>query len=396
MLASAMTLLATVLAASRTSAESSYQVLERFRGAQGMFPQAALVADNSGNLYGTTVSGGIRNCHQGCGVVFRVAADGTYKVLYSFQGHGDGYETLAPLLVDGQGTLYGTTERSGAYSDGTAFKLTQDGTKTILHSFGQDQDGAYPQGGISLAPDGNFYGAAALGGANNSGTLFRLAPDGTETTLYSFCHGTTCSGGEVPESRLLIDGQGNLYGTTVQGGDFGCAGNSNGYGCGVVFKYAPNGKYKVLHTFGESPSDGIMPETGLVADSGGNLYGVTERGGINNFGVIYKLTPHGREKILHEFAGQEGAYPYCDLLLDGQGRLVGTAALGGKDDAGVIFAIDTDGRNFKILHDFGDGPDGALPVGAVVQVNTSLYGVTQSGGRGCHGPGCGVVYKFIP
>jgi uncharacterized repeat protein (TIGR03803 family) len=254
-----------------------------------------------------------------CAALIVTAAAGSAQaapketVLYSFKGGSDGSNPAAGLIVDSSGNLYGTTFNggggSGCGSDfgcGTAFKLAPDGTETVLHAFTGGSDGGLPEAGLIADGSSNLYGTAYQGGASNLGVVFKLAPDGTETVLYSFKGG---GDGGVPAGTLIADSSGNLYGTTSEGGGSGCFGN----GCGTVFKLAPDGTETVLHAF-TGGSDGAHPNVALIADGAGNLYGTTGGGGITlcyeGCGTVFKLAPDGTETVLHAFTGAAtGIFP---------------------------------------------------------------------------------------
>jgi uncharacterized repeat protein (TIGR03803 family) len=192
------------------SAAPTETVLHSFSGNDGAQPIAGLIADGNGNLYGTTAKGGA----SGNGVVFKLAPGGTYTVLYSFTGGSDGRFPQAGLIADSSGNLYGTTQFGGATGNGVVFKLTPGGTETVLYSFCHlpgCTDGAYPQAGLIADSSGNLYGTTPYGGASNDGVVFKLASGGTETVLYSFLGG---GDGAFPGAALIADGSGNLYGTT--------------------------------------------------------------------------------------------------------------------------------------------------------------------------------------
>ena len=289
----------------------SFAVLYSFGGypTDGTNPQAGLLRDAAGNLYGTTFYGGSGNCFDiyaslaGCGVVFKLSAMGTEKVLYSFAGPPDGQYPVAGLTQDAAGNLYGTTEFGGVYNDycenpnphnaytcGVVFKLSPSGTETVLHTFaGRPTDGGNPYAGLLRDAAGNLYGTTLNGGAHGSGVVFKLSPTGTETLLHTF----TGPDGARPSAGLIKDTLGNLYGTTEIGG--ACA--YTGDGCGVVFELircssSPSGyDFKVLHTF-TGGADGAYPVAALVRDAAGNLYGTTSQGGgTHNGGVVFRLTP---------------------------------------------------------------------------------------------------------
>ena len=361
-----------------------------------------LIADGAGNLYGTTFGGG---SDQSYGTIFKMTPTGTETVLHRFNGE-DGAGPEAGLIADAAGNLYGTT-KYGGLNYGTVFKLTlnPDGTYShgILHSFaGYPIDGTAPDGLVADAA-GNLYGTTTAGGASSCGgfgcgTAFKLTrnPDGTysETVLYSFI-GRSGDGwfggsdGQYPFSGLIADSGGNLYGTTYYGGGIGC----EPYGCGTVFRLTPNpdGSYSesVLHSF-SGGSDGAAPYAGLLADTGGNLYGTTSTGGgavvcSAGCGTVFKLTvnPDGTysESVLHSFAGgSDGEAPYADLIADAAGNLYGTTSAGGVVDAfGTVFVLRPTGA-LVVLHRFTFG-EGANPfAGLMADAAGNLYGTTHAGG----------------
>ena len=339
----------------------------------GSFPQANLIADKEGALYGTTVSGG-NGCPlttSGCGTVFKLTppAKGqtawTETVLYSFGG-SDGAYPHSSLIADKEGALYGTTQGGGTgiiVNEGTVFKLTPPAkgqtawTETVLYSFcslSNCSDGAQPNG-LIFDKDGALYGSASLGGSitcgtgSGCGTVFKLIPPAKgqsnwkEAVLYSFAGG---SNGAFPLAALIFDDEGALVSTTVSGG-VGCA-SGQVAGCGTVFKLTPpakgqsNWKETVLYTFCSLPgcSDGAGPAAGLIADRRGVLFGTAQSGGIgcpqnSGCGIVFKLTPPAKgqtawkETALYRFSGTDGANPYAGLIADKQNSLFGTTLRGG-------------------------------------------------------------------
>jgi uncharacterized repeat protein (TIGR03803 family) len=268
------------------------QVLHNFNG-DGYDPEAGLVMDNAGNLYGTTGGG---NQDYPYGTVFElsptVGGEWTVKVLHSFNGADGDDPWFGSLILDGAGNLYGTTLRGGTYGAGVVFELmpTMDGnwTETVLHSFSQDgTDGCLPWGGVILDATGSLYGTTWVCGSNNAGVVFKLTPTGdgswTETLLHTFGGGTD---GANPEAALIFDSAGNLYGTTSAGGNYG-------YGYGTVFELVPNSSggwtEQILYNFRNSP-DGNAPDTPLVLDGAGNIYGATGGGGTYGYGTAFELT----------------------------------------------------------------------------------------------------------
>ncbi len=281
----------TVFSVSTTGSES---VLYSFNRTNGANPAAGLI-DVNRRFYGTTTFGGARDCGQlspfiSCGTVYRITPSGKEYVLFRFTGGGDGSGWSPHAgLIDANGTLYGTTVLGGRHIDGVVFSITTSGTEKVLHSFGKRPDGIYPRAGL-IGVNGTFYGTTEYGGAYNCGsinygcgTVFSITPDGKEEVLHSFGSGTD---GSIPDASL-IDVNGTLYGTTNQGGAYSCG--SGNYGCGTVFSITPDGKEKVLHSFG-SGTDGSTPNAGLI-DVNGTLYGTTSNGGTHNNGTVFALTP---------------------------------------------------------------------------------------------------------
>jgi uncharacterized repeat protein (TIGR03803 family) len=359
-----------------TSAAITETVLHSFAGgpSDGADARAGLIVDGAGNLYGTTLRGGASDN----GVVFKLAPDGTEMVLHPFAGgDSDGAFPFGGLIADGAGNLYGTTAGGGA-GFGVVFKLAPNGTETVLYSFtGPPVDGANPLAGLIADGASNLYGTTELGGsaAFGSGVVFKLAPDGTETVLHSFAGAN--SDGAFPEAGLIADGAGNLYGTTSQGGV------SNN---GVVFKLAPNGIETVLHSFAGGPSDGADARAGLIVDGAGNLYGTTLRGGASDNGVVFKLAPDGTETVLYSFAGVDGSGPLAGLIADRAGNLYGTTSGGGASGRGVVFKLAPNGIE-TVLHSFAGSPsDGASPLaGLIADRAGNLYGTTAGGGASSNG-----------
>ncbi len=296
-------------------------------GTDGTEPLTGLVRDTKGNLYGTTYQGGAHTW----GTVFELTPSGTETILYSFDRSGTGGYFPQGLVRDTKGNLYGTTEQGGTYGFGTVFELTPSGTETVLHSFGQTaSDGFYPVGGPVMDTNGNLYGTTYSGGAHGVGTVYEVTSSGNETVLYSF--GATAADGNYPQAGLVRDTAGNLYGTTFQGG---------ASSVGTVFELTPSGTETILHSFGETPTDGTYPEAALVRDRNGNLYSTTQYGGAYTYGTVFELTPSGTETILHNFDHNktDGIEPGAGLVLDTKGNFYGTTALGGTYHHGTIFEV---------------------------------------------------------
>jgi uncharacterized repeat protein (TIGR03803 family) len=329
-----------------------------FNSTKGTGPMAGLLRDKAGNLYGTTTLGGDTNCFQyGCGTVFRLDKTGKETVLHKFHGTPDGQFPEALLVKDDAGNLYGTAYMGGKYGFGEVFRLDKTGKETILHSFagplGGGGDGAYPYPGVILDATGNLFGVTGAGGASGGGTVYKVDVSGGETLLHSFAG----ADGDGPNSVLAVDLAGNLYGTTQAGGNSGCTGGS---GCGVVFKLLRHGETwteTVLYVFCSlsNCADGQRPDMGpLVMDSSGNLYGTTIFGGTSSncsgegCGVVFKLGPNGKETVLHSFTGgADGGIPTIGVIIDKSGNLYGATAgggdlncaIGGDQGCGVVFRL---------------------------------------------------------
>lgn len=391
----------------------------------GVFPQAGLIVDQAGNLYGTTTEGGTGSGCQGaggCGVVFELGPNGTETVLYSFQGGGDGSAPDAGVIMDQAGDIYGTTIGGGIAgcgiygACGTVFKLAPDGTHTVLYSFkGGGKDGGLPAAPLLVDQEGNLYGTTTAGGGAGCGgygcgTVFKLAPDGTETLLHAFRGGS--DGASLFADGLIADQTGNLYGMTNEGGSGSCG----GAGCGTIFKIATDGTETILHAFEGGRRDGTAPEGSLIMDQAGNLYGTSFEGGrwagprCFNYGcgTIFKLAPNGTLKLLHSFRGNlDGALPTGGLVEDQAGNFYGTTLAGGHgfhccnacgpnyNGCGTVFKLARDGTETVFRLTFADGHH---PFdGLVADRSGNLYGTTTTGsGTDCGGGGCGTVFKFKP
>ncbi len=391
-LALALAFLASLGGAQAKSGFVLYSFCAKPSCGDGANPFAGLIADSQGNFYGTTNGGGT----YGFGTVFKLPPGGKAKVLYSFQSGSDGASPLAGLIADDQGNLYGTTSQGGKNGDGTVFKLTPRGRETVLYSFcalPSCGDGYAPNAGLIADAQGNLYGTTLKGGQyseDHGGTVFKLTPHGIETVLYSFCLETNCTDGSSPYASLLADDQGNLYGTTEVGGK---------YNDGTVFKLTPDGTETVLHSFCSKPScaDGKYPYAALIADSEGNLYGTTNGGGGTatcgaGCGTAFKLAPDGKETVLHAFCSKpncvDGYFPYAGLIADSLGNFYGTTEDGGKYGTGAVFQLAPNGRE-TVLHSFCSKPscsDGFLPyAGLIADGLGNLYGTTYEGGKYSNG-----------
>jgi uncharacterized repeat protein (TIGR03803 family) len=348
------------------------KVLHSFKanGKDGYYPSGSLIFDASGNLYGTTSTGGAHSA----GTVFELtpAAGGIWgeRILHNFNyGAKDGNSPQASLIFDASGNLYGTTYGGGVHGGGTVFELTPaaggNWTERLLHSFKNDANGWAPGSTLTRGAAGSLYGTTIFGGdlgcgSNGAGcgTVFELTSKAgggwTERALCRF----NGKDGESPSSSVIFGASGSLYGTTALGGDLTCG---NGYGCGTVFKLTPKagGRWpeSVLHEFNANGKDGTYPEGGLVFDASGSLYSTTYEGGALSCyygygcGTVFELTPTAgggwTEKVLHTFSnnGRNGSGPVASLIFDASGNLYGTTIRGGdqscgnSDGCGTVFEI---------------------------------------------------------
>ncbi len=313
----------------------------------GSVPVAGLIRDDAGNLYGTTEDGGNPGCspNHGCGVVFEFDTTGKERVLHRFCSEdncADGSLPYASLIFDPDGNLYGTTASGGAYNAGAVFRLDRTGHEIVLYSFTGGTDGGYPETGLLRDSAGSLYGTTTFGGIVGYGVAFRLAPSGQETVLHSFCSSGNCADGSEPSSSLILDENGNLYGTTSIGGSYAC---NPRHGCGVVFEIDPSGNETVLRTFADLAADGAYPAGRLVRNVAGTIYGSTPTGGKGIMGgVVFRLDTTGREAVLHNFCSlsdcADGESPNI-LVRDVEGNAYSTTSQGGDPSCycGTVFEI---------------------------------------------------------
>jgi uncharacterized repeat protein (TIGR03803 family) len=346
----------------------------------GANPSAALVMDAQSNLYGTTQTGGIYNY----GAVFKLDSSGTEAILHSFN-NADGSFPGGPLLEDATGNFYGTTQQGGLSSEGTVFKLTSSGELTVLHSFG-GADGCDPQGSLISDAKGNLYGTASLCGTFGYGTVFKLTPKGKLAVLHNFAGGK--KDGNGPYAGLIRDDRANLYGETTGGG-------ASNYG--VAFRLSARGKLTILHSFTGWITDGCYPAGNLVMDHQGDIYGTTSGCGSSGYGlgdgVVYRIDKRGTERVLYSFlGGTDGNSPNAGVVLDPQGNLYGTTLYGGSTGWGTIFELNASGTE-TVLHSFAQETDGGKPYGGVLRdAAGTLYGTAYYGGSAENG----TVWELAP
>jgi uncharacterized repeat protein (TIGR03803 family) len=318
----------------------------------GIFPAYGMLLAENGKLYGTTASGGTEQV----GTIYTFSPSAGVTTIYNFcakqKGFDcvNGFEPEGGLIQGADGNFYGTTIYGGAASTpaGTLFKITPAGDLTTLYSFcaaGACPGGAHPTAPPVQTANGNLYGTANFGGANNSsdclsegcGAIYQATPAGEVTTLYNFCSKTNCTDGSTPVAGLVQGNDGNLYGTTLWGGDGGTQNICYG-ACGTLFKITPAGKLTTLYNFCSKPkcADGSSPYSTLTLGSDGNFYGTTANGGtganqcstLNGCGTIFKITPKGKLTTLHSFNLTDGYYPTA-LFQATDGDFYGTTTAGG-------------------------------------------------------------------
>jgi uncharacterized repeat protein (TIGR03803 family) len=374
-------------------------VLHSFTGGNdGARPQTGLTFDRGGNLYGTTHGGGF-----GSGTVFRLTRHGsswTLSPLHSFN-RTDGYGPQSSLIFGPDGALYGTTSGGGQHGDGTVFVLRPPQTvcktvscpwtETLLYSFTGGEDSMDPEGALVFDSSGNLYGVAYgdnFPGAHGpqgygNGSVWELVHAGgawTFNLVYGF---TGLQGdGEGPAGGVVFDSAGNLYGTTIYGGE---------YGEGTVFQLIPSGAGWTEQTLHSFQSQGIFPQAGLTVDSSGDMYGVTFVGG-----YAFELTPSGGNwsfATIYQVSSGDG--PAANLTIDAQGNLYGANQTGGAHQQGNVFklVLRGGGWSYSDLYDFTGGSDGGQPVGSVViDASGNIYGTALTGGANSYG----TVWKLTP
>ena len=400
------------IAAPLGNAQFNFTVLHTFTGSPDGTNPNPLIRDAEGNVYGTALAGGgdNNNCEFGCGMVFKIDPAGELTSRYDFPGGSNGGYPVAGLVQDKDGNFYGTTQGLGDFNLSVVFKLTPGGQETAY----------VPPSGINfgsldspvvLDAKGNVYGMVPYGGTPNCGwdyhglgcgTLFEMTPNGKFTTIHQF-NGTD---GMYPESGLVRDSKGNLYGAAVFGGIRACRAVGNGRnfapGCGTIFKVDAHGKYTVLHTF-SNHKDGAGP-LGLIIDSEDNLYGIGSGGGDHEgnpygYGTIFKLdTKSGAFSVLFTFTPPITRSSFFASLLvrDSKGNLYGAQKFDGAHNTGCLFKIDTKGR-YSDLYDFetqedGRNEDGFFPVGVTLGAHGDFYGSMMLGGS----DGLGTVFHITP
>jgi uncharacterized repeat protein (TIGR03803 family) len=394
---------ATPLAQSQT-----LNVIHNFTGgADGGNPYAGLTMDREGDLYGTASAYGA-----GFGTVYRLKRSGSSWVfdrLYSFAGGSDGADPEARVILGPDGSLYGTTVFGGVTGCGpsgcgTVFNLRPSPRacaaalcpwkETLLHRFVSGADGNYPEfSDLVFDVRGNGYGVTYDGGSGDLGTVFELTPSGsgwTENVLYGF-PGTVDDG--VFPNAVTLDGAGNLYGTTFNGGS-----SKDGTVFELTYSAGIGWKENVLYSF-QNGNDGTLPIAGLIFDPSGKLYGSTSTGGSGGGGTVFELAPSNGSwtyALLYSFTGGDRCGPVGNLVMDGAGSLYGTTVCDGANQTGTVFKLTPSGGswNYTSLHDFTGGSDGGFPTcNLIFDANGNLYGTATYGGAP---EGHGVVFQITP
>ena len=381
-------------AAAIAASAQTFTSLLSFDGTDGSEPLfGPPVQGIDGNLYGIADGGG----SYGCGTVFKITTGGTLTTLFNFQNDDDGCNPDAGLALAANGDIYGSTTNAGSDGGGTVFRVTPAGALTTIHGFDYAL-GANPNTALLQGTDGNLYGTTVNGassGCNDGcGSIFKMTSEGTLTVLHKF---DFTDGWDPKDAPLIQATDGNFYGTTAGGGSHTCS--SPAIGCGTVFKITPGGAFATLRNF--DGSNGSIPFSGVLEGADGNLYGTTNQGGTYGDGTVFKITLAGALTTLHSFDGTDGANPFGTLVQATDGNFYGTTNAGGANGDGTIFEITTAGT-LTTLHNF-DGTDGAGAQSGLLQAtNGTFYGNTYAGGTSGDGTvfslsvGLGPFVTFLP
>jgi uncharacterized repeat protein (TIGR03803 family) len=311
-----------------------------------------------------------------------------FSVIHYFTGGNDGANPLNGLFLSSNGEMYGTASSGGKYASGVVFEIGTNNKETVLYAFTGGADGANPESFLIEDQSGNLYGTTLGGGAFGAGTVFMIT--GTqETVLHSF--GSQSNDGSAPEAGLAFDSSGNLYGTTSSGGL---------YGGGTVFQLVPSGSgswtENILYNFG-SVSDGSVPVAGVTLDASGNLYGTTSAGGAYGYGRVFELVQANSwaETVIHDFANlSDGSTPYAGLIPGPSGVFYGAATANGSQGGGTIFQLTPSAGSwtFSVIHSLqGWGISGSFR-NLLVNSRGTIYGTTHCDGA----DDMGTVYQLVP
>ncbi|MBD5603758.1 MAG: hypothetical protein IAI48_01490 [Candidatus Eremiobacteraeota bacterium] len=378
-----------------TAALAGFTDIHDFAGPEGEGPQGALLQGVSSNLYGETQQGGTASL----GTIYKVGttAGAAVTTFHSFAGgtadgatpNGGMRNVIGDVAISGY--LYGVTLSGGKSGNGAIFRTDASGKESLVYSFTGGTDGGAPAGRLLAFIDGAYYGTTSTGGKYGFGTVYKLNPKtGALTTLHAF-NGASDGGSPLAGLSIEINAfslSGNLYGVTTTGGTLGA---------GTIYAISTSGTFGTVYNFANSP-DASAPESELIPDLSGNLYGVASGGGSAGIGTIFESDANGHESIVHDFAqdatgnGPTGGNPFAPVSIDYRtGIIYGTASAGGANALGVVYRLDPSkpaATNFTLLHQFG-GADGAGPEGKlVVSFDGNLYGTTNFGGAN----GDGIVF----
>jgi uncharacterized repeat protein (TIGR03803 family) len=377
------------LSLSSSAQAQTFTIIHNFAGSDGDAPLAGLAMDAEQNLYGTASSGG----QYGGGVVFKATRAGKEMVMHSFGKAADGSSPEGSLILDASGNLYGTTFSGGTAGAGTVFKISTKGKESILYSFAGGADGANPVSGLAMDASGNLYGTTSAGGAYSAGTVFEVSASGQHTVLYSF--GSIANDGTDPVAGVTLDTQGNLYGTAAAGGLYS-------YGTVFELSPSgSNWTENILHNF-ELQDDGGTPYAGLIFDHSGNLYGAATQGGAGGSdggGTVFELTPSGGSwtfSVIYSLTGWGISGTFRDLLFDAStGVIYATTHCDGDYDAGTVYELKPSAGTWSYteLYTFTGGTDGYYVFSnLVMDKGGNLYGTTNTGGAN----GYGEIFKVKP
>jgi len=322
----------------KMNASGTVTILHNFGVApsDGYTPWSGVIQGMDGNFYGTTRYGGSGAVH--VGTVFKMNQTGTVTIMHSFTDGADGGFPDTALVQATDGDLYGANTDGGTSGRGIFFKITTSGTFTILHNF---SDGSVPNEGFDpntliQASDGAFYGTTSGGGSapGGQGTVFKITSSGSVTILHNFLDGSVSDDGVSPQSGLVQGNDGNFYGTTSGGGP----GSSSLYG--TAFKMTPSGSVTILHRFSVT-NDGYHPAASLIQAADGNFYGTTAQGGSNSWGTVFCCTPTGSETVVYNLGATsgDGGFPKSGVVQDSNGYLYGTTSGESIDNLGVIYKL---------------------------------------------------------
>ena len=335
-----------------------------------------LMLASDGNIYFGSYAGGT-----GAGAIARLTPDGVLSTLHALSSDGsEGVTIYGPLMQASDGHIYGTSYFGGEEGGGTLYQVALDGTFAVLHEFGGGHPNAiFPYAGVTEGPDGQLYGTTRQGGDNNAGVIYRVATDGTG---YTVLHHFSLATGADPQGTLLAAPDGMLYGTTMMGG---------ASERGTIYRISTSGAHEVLYSFPAltrftsqglaSNATGANPRAGLTLGLDGNFYGTAYQGGEFGQGAVFRMTPAGEVSVFHSFRGPSfgGANPLAAVTQDAAGNFYGTTQRGGYLHRGTAWRLSPDGETFTLLHSFSGSPtDGQAPWTGVLHAHGILYAVSFS------------------